>query len=134
MIPGTLTSNPPPFGVGSGKLGTPCERMQREKFSACCWSWVWLKLEPELPEGLEPLGEREPHAAITVTAMITVAAAGSLEATRDIADRVPGCRLHRGNSRCDLAVIWRLTRMLSFIVPSSGLDDRAGADGARVSV
>ena len=123
-----------PVAVGSGKLETPWERMQREKFSASCWSWVWLELEPELPEELELLGDAEPHAAITVLAMIIAVAAGSLEATRDMADRVPSCRLHRGNSHCDLAVIWRLTRMLSFLVPSSGLDDRAGADGARVSV
>ena len=91
-------------------------------------------MEPELPEELELLGDAEPHAAITVLAMIIAVAAGSLEATRDMADRVPSCRLHRGNSHCDLAVIWRLTRMLSFIMPFSRLDDRAAADGAPVSV
>ena len=87
MIPGTLRLTPP-VAVGSGKLETPWERMQREKLSASCWSWVWLELEPELPEELELLGEPEPHAAITVLAMIIAVAAGSLEATRDMADRV----------------------------------------------
>jgi hypothetical protein len=68
LIPGALRLNPPPVGVGSGKLETPCERMQRAKFSPCCWAWVWLGLDPELPEEPELLGECEPHAAITVAA------------------------------------------------------------------
>jgi hypothetical protein len=112
--------NPPPFGVGSGKFDTPCERMQRAKFNASCWSWVWLELEPELPEELELLGEPEPHAAITVLARITAVAAGSLEATRDVAYGVLGRRLHRGRTRRDLAVTWRLTPVLSFTMPRWG--------------
>ena len=66
MTPGTLRLNPPPLGVGSGKLDTPCERMQWAKLSPSCWAWAWLGLEPELPEEPELLGEFEPHAAITV--------------------------------------------------------------------
>ena len=51
--------------------------MQRAKFNASCWSWVWLESEPERPEELELLGEPEPHAAITMPATITARAAGS---------------------------------------------------------
>ena len=75
-------------------------------------------MEPELPEELELLGDAEPHAAITVLAMIIAVAAGRVEATRDVADRVPRRLLRRGNSHCDLAVIWRVTRMASFNIPS----------------
>src|SRR6185437_9552868 len=47
--------------VGSGKPGTPCERMQRaNRKAARAWAWVWrapearLEVVPELPE--------DPHA------------------------------------------------------------------------
>jgi hypothetical protein len=70
--------------------------MQRAKFNASCWGWVWLGSEAELPEELELLGEPElpealelrdepaPHAAIAVLARMTAAAAGSFEAARDM--------------------------------------------------
>jgi hypothetical protein len=42
--------------------------MQRAKLSVSCWAWAWFGLvwPPEL-------GELEPHAAIAVAAMMTVA-------------------------------------------------------------
>ena len=67
MIPGALMLNPP-LALGSGKLDTPCERMQRAKLSPSCWASAWLGSEPELPDEPELLGELEPHAAITVAA------------------------------------------------------------------
>jgi hypothetical protein len=75
LIPGALRLNPPPLGVGSGKLDIPCERMQRAKLSPSCWAWAWLGLEPELPEEPELLGELEPHAAITIAAASAASAA-----------------------------------------------------------
>jgi hypothetical protein len=82
LIPGALMLNPPPLGVGSGKLDTPCERMQRAKLSPSCRAWAWLELEPELPEEPEPLGEFEPHAAITAAAAIAASAAVPLFRSR----------------------------------------------------
>ncbi len=74
LIPGALRLNPPPLGVGSGKLDTACERMQRAKLSPSCWAWVWLGLEPELPAEPELLlDELEPHAAITAASAATAA-------------------------------------------------------------
>ena len=75
LIPGALRANAPPLGVGSGKLGTPCERMQRAKLSPCCWASDWLALELELPERSELGGELEPQAAIATAASAATAAA-----------------------------------------------------------
>jgi len=48
----------PPVGLGSGKLGTPWERMHSENGSN------WPKLEAALSEGLD-----EPHAVSATTHM-----------------------------------------------------------------
>ena len=65
----------------SGKFDTPCERMQRAKFSVPCWAWAWFGLvwPPELGE----LGELEPHAAMTVEAAIAAATATAVRAVGD---------------------------------------------------
>ena len=67
MIPGTFWKL-----RSSGKFDTPCERMQRAKFSMSAWAWAWFGLiwPPELDE----LGELEPHAAIAVAAAMMAAA------------------------------------------------------------
>lgn len=55
----------------SGKFDTPCDRMQRVKFSVArrAWSWFGFVRPPELDE----LSEPEPHAAIAVTTAIVAA-------------------------------------------------------------
>jgi hypothetical protein len=70
LIPGTLTLNPPPFGVGSGKFDTPCERMQRAKLSPSCCAWAWVRRPPEF----DGLAESEPQAAIIPAAAIAAVA------------------------------------------------------------
>jgi hypothetical protein len=66
LIPGTFWKL-----RSSGKFETPCERMQRAKFSMSCWAWAWLALV--WPPELDGLGELEPHAAITVATAIASA-------------------------------------------------------------
>ena len=61
--------------VGSGKFGTPCERMQPANLAASCWNcciWGWVG-------GPAELGELEPRAAIIVAAAIAAAATGRAE-------------------------------------------------------
>jgi hypothetical protein len=82
--------------------------MQRAKFSMSCWAWAWLALV--WPPELDELGELEPHAAITVAAAIAAAV------------RAVGGHARRGR---------RMTQVLSFIMPSSGLDDRVGRQRRR---
>ena len=84
MTPATLTLNPAPFAVGSGKLDTPWERMQWAKFNASCWRCDWLEPELEPPEEFEVLEELEPHATIAVLARITAPTARSLGPNRDM--------------------------------------------------
>lgn len=98
LIPGMLLRLKPPPAVGSGKFGTPWERMQRAKLSPSSRAWVWLVLEAVVPAEVELRGEPEPHAAIPVLASITAAADASRGATRDMAHVVTGHRLHLGNS------------------------------------
>jgi hypothetical protein len=52
LIPGTLLKSTPPLGLGSGKPGTPWERMQREKLSPSWVTSLWAGSEPGFPEGL----------------------------------------------------------------------------------
>ena len=83
--------------VGSGKLGTPCERMQSANLTAsccACWIWAWVGWPPELDE----LDELEPQAAITVAAAIAAAAIGRLEVVLNMTQVVAGCRSHECNT------------------------------------
>jgi hypothetical protein len=100
LTPVTLTLNPAPFAVGSGKLDTPWERMQWAKFSASCWSWDWLEPEPELPEEFELLAELEPHATIAVLARISAAPAGSLDAIRGMTHTDTRASICQGRRTC----------------------------------
>ena len=62
-----------PGEVGSGKSGTPCERMHRANPTASRWNcciWAWVGGSPELGER----GEFEPQAAISVVAATAAAA------------------------------------------------------------
>jgi hypothetical protein len=102
LIPGTLTLNPPPFEVGSGKPDTPCERMQRANLSPSRCAWAWLGPELELAGEPELSGELEPHAAITALARTTATTDRSLGATQDTAQLLPCRRSHHCNSRSDL--------------------------------
>ena len=62
--------------VGSGKLETPCERMQLANLTASCVScctWAWVGGPPE-PDELDEVEELEPQAAITIVAAIAAVA------------------------------------------------------------
>ena len=97
LIPGMLLKLTPPLALGSGKPGTPWERMQREKLSPAWAASLWLELEPELPERLALLRDAEPHAEITAVASTAAATDASDRATRVMAHVVPVDRLHRHN-------------------------------------
>jgi hypothetical protein len=61
--------------VGSGKLETPCERMQLANLTASCvscctWAWVGGPPEPDEPDELDEVEELEPQAASTIVAAI----------------------------------------------------------------
>jgi hypothetical protein len=61
--------------VGSGKFGTPCERMHPANLTAfCCPCCIWASVGAPAE-----LGELEPRAAITVAAAIAAAATGRAE-------------------------------------------------------
>jgi hypothetical protein len=90
LIPGTFWES-----RSSGKFDTPCERMQRAKFSMSRWAWAWFGLVRPAE-----LGELEPHAAITVAAAIAAAVRAVSGHTR------------RG---------WRMTRVLLFTCPPQRL-------------
>jgi hypothetical protein len=117
LIPGTLTLNPPPFGVGSGKFDTPCERMQRAKLSPSCCAWAWLGLEPELAGEPELLGELEPHAAITALARTTATTGRNLGATQDTAQLLLHHQSHHGNRRSDPPTVVFLATTGAIVLP-----------------
>jgi hypothetical protein len=75
-----------PGEVGSGKFGTPCERMHRVNPSSSCWSWFWgwswVGWPTELNE-LDELGELDPQATISVE----VAMAAAIHAVRSHVQR-----------------------------------------------
>src|ERR1700730_5218601 len=89
-----------PLLSGSGKFGTPLERMQWEK--AICREFV------DPPAFDEPPGLPLHAAASSARPTMAIMAA---------AVRAVGGHDRRGR---------RMTQMLLFIMPSSGLDDRAG--------
>ena len=85
--------NPRGEVVGSGRLGTPCERMQSANLTAACsicCLWAEVDGAPEL-DALDELGELEPHAAITVEAAIAAAAVGRMETVLNMTQVVTGC-------------------------------------------
>jgi hypothetical protein len=106
-LPATLALNS--WGeVGSGRLGTPWERMQRAKRTAACWacrSWAWVDAPPEADPGeFVELAELEPQAAIRNAATIAAAAArGGREAVLDMREVVTGGRSHQCNIGADRA-------------------------------
>jgi hypothetical protein len=99
LIPGTPLKLIPPVALGSGKFGTPCERMQRAKLSPSCAAALWLESEPAFPARLELLRDPEPHAAIEATASSAVATDAGSRATRNTAHVVAVRRLQRHNGQ-----------------------------------
>ena len=96
--------------VGSGKLGTPCERTQPAKLTASCRAWAYVRWPPELDE-LDELGEFEPQAAIIAAAAIAAAATGRVEVVLNMTQVVSGRGSHEcntpaltGRSRCVMAL------------------------------
>jgi hypothetical protein len=87
----------PPVAVGSGKLGTPWARMQREKLTPSCVASLWLGLEPPAPASLELLLDPDPHAPIRMPASTAAANENSGRATRVTPHVVQDDRLHRDN-------------------------------------
>jgi hypothetical protein len=85
LIPGTLRLKPVRPEVGSGKLDTPCERMQRAKLSPSRCASAGVGFERAPAAELELRGELEPHAASTAPARIAAMIAQSRGATRDMA-------------------------------------------------
>lgn len=95
LTPGMLLrSNPPPPAIGSGKFGTPRERMHREKLSPAGWAWLALAAETDVERCDEP----EPHAATIALATIAAAADVAREPTRDMAHVIADRRLQLPNS------------------------------------
>ena len=72
--------------VGSGKFGTPCERMQSEKLTASCCAWAVVGW----PSVVDELGELEPQAAIAVATAIAATTAGRHELSLDMTQVVAG--------------------------------------------
>jgi hypothetical protein len=88
--------------VGSGKLDTPCERMQSAKFttSCCAWANVWWPTGLDALDVEEVVGEFEPHAAITTAAAIAAAATERLDVVLSMRQVVSG----RGSHECNTPV------------------------------
>jgi hypothetical protein len=91
LIPGTLVKLIPPLGLGSGKFGTPWERMQRLKLRPSWAASVWLGLEPAAPARLLRR-DPEPHAPIPAPASSAAAADASGRTTGVTAHVIPGDR------------------------------------------
>jgi hypothetical protein len=80
--------------VGSGKLGTPCERMHRANLTASrcpCRSWARVGAPAEL-DALEP------KPAVTVAAAIAAAATRRVELVLNMTQVIAGGRLHECNT------------------------------------
>lgn len=92
LIPGTLLKLTAPVALGSGKFGTPWERMHRLKLSPGGAAPVWLELEPPAPARVELLRDPEPHAASTTPAASATATDASDRETRVTAHVLPDHR------------------------------------------
>jgi hypothetical protein len=86
--------------MGSGKAGTPCERMQWEKATALELAAWALTGPPAFDEPPEPVDDGLPPHAAASRARAAVAMAATV--------RAAGSRARR------------MTRVLSFIMPSTG--------------
>ena len=86
--------------VGSGKLDTPCERMQSANLTASsCACCIWASVGgPVEPDELDELDEFEPHAAIALAAVIAATAIRRFEVVLDMMQVISGGRSHGCNT------------------------------------
>ena len=80
--------------VGSGKPGTPCERMHSANLTAsCCPCFIWA--EVGAPAELDEL---EAKAAVTVAAAIAATATRRVERVLNMTRWIAGARLQECNT------------------------------------